>query len=198
MHKLTVADIKDVRAYEREREEFRKHIIALKKKRRVTVGDFVTFVFENTETMRFQIQEMARVEKIITDDAIQHEVDTYNDVIPDPGELSATMLIELTSDADLREWLPKLVGVQRYVHLELADGTRILAWEPEEERLTREHAEDAITSSVHYVKFAVSREEAEMLRDRPACLVVDHPAYHAITELGDATRAELASDVLDG
>ncbi|MFZ4585374.1 MAG: DUF3501 family protein [Acidimicrobiia bacterium] len=197
MQKLTIDDIKDMREYERERQEFRARIIALKKRRRVTVGDFVTLVFENTETMRFQVQEMARVERILTDEGIQHELDTYNELIPDPGELSATMLIELTTDDQLRDWLPKLVGIQRYVRLDLGDGTRISAWEPGEERLTREEGEDAITSSVHYVKFDLTREQAVVLRDQPARLEIDHPDYQAITELRDETRAELASDVLD-
>jgi hypothetical protein len=80
--KLTLDDIADLRAYEREREAFREQVIALKKRRRVGVGPFVTFVFENRETIRFQIQEMARVERILTDEGIQTELDTYNPLIP--------------------------------------------------------------------------------------------------------------------
>ena len=83
--KLTLDDIADLRAYERERDRFRAHIIELKKRRRVPVGPFVTFLFENRETIRFQIQEMARVEKIITDEGIQHELDVYNPLIPTPA-----------------------------------------------------------------------------------------------------------------
>src|SRR5688572_16227598 len=108
MRKLTLSDIKDAREYERERDAFRRHIIDVKKRRRVALGTLMSLVFENTDTMRFQVQEMARVERILRDDQIEHEVSTYNALIPDTNELSATLLIELTSDEQLREWLPKL------------------------------------------------------------------------------------------
>src|SRR3954453_12803271 len=104
--KLTLDDITDLRAYERERAEFRADIIELKKRRRVGVGPFVTLVFENRDTVRFQVQEMARAERIADDDAIQAELDVYNPLIPQPGELVATMFIELTSKDELQEWLP--------------------------------------------------------------------------------------------
>ena len=93
MQKLTTADIKDMREYERERDAFRAEIIATKKKRRIALGDLMTIVFENTATMRFQIQEMARAERILKDEQIAHEVETYNELIPDPGELSGTLFI---------------------------------------------------------------------------------------------------------
>src|SRR3546814_13520606 len=111
--KLGLDDIADLRAYERERDEFRRHVIELKKRRRVHVGTILTLVFECRDTIRFQIQEMARVEKLITDEAIQNELDTYNPLIPDAGQLCATVFLELTSDEQLREWLPTLVGIDR-------------------------------------------------------------------------------------
>ena len=89
--KLTLDDISDLRAYERERAEFRRHVIELKKRRRVHVGPIVTMVFENRDTIRFQIQEMARVERLITDEAIEHELDIYNPLIPEPGRLCASL-----------------------------------------------------------------------------------------------------------
>ena len=101
-----------LRAYEREREEFRKPIIALKK-RRGSRRPVTTFVFENRDTIRFQIQEMARVEKLISDEAIEGELRAYNPLIPEPGSLSATLFIELVDEAQLREWLPRLVGIER-------------------------------------------------------------------------------------
>ena len=119
---LTLDDILDARAYERVRDEFRRQVMARKRLRRVSVGDITTLVFESVDTVRFQVQEMARVEKIFTDEGIQGELDVYNRLLPSPGELSATLFIELTTDADLRHWLPRLVGVERTVVLELADG----------------------------------------------------------------------------
>ena len=128
--KLTLADIADVRAYERERSEFRTHVIAVKQRRRIALGTLVTVVFENRDTMRFQIQEMARVEQRVTDESIQEELDVYNPMIPDPGQLCVTMFIELTTDAQLRAWLPKLVDVQHHVALRLPDGGEVRATNP--------------------------------------------------------------------
>ncbi len=190
MKKLTVDDIVDHRAYERERDEFRARIIAMKKRRRISLGDFVTITFENTDTMRFQVQEMARAERMLTDDAIATEVHTYNELIPDDGELSSTLFIELTDDAALREWLPKLVGIQRHVHFDLGDGVRVDAQPLDEERLTREET----TPTVHYLKFAFSAEQQAALARGPARLAVDHPEYSAVAELTDEQRTELAGD----
>jgi hypothetical protein len=127
MRRLTLDDIADARAYERERAQFRDRVIALKKKRRVAVGPFVTLVFENRDTIRFQIQEMARVEKLYSDEAILHELDTYNPLIPDPGALSATLFVELTSKDDLMEWIPKLVGIETAVELRLGATGDVVA-----------------------------------------------------------------------
>ncbi len=109
---LTLADVLDLRAYERVREEYRAQVIARKRLRRVALGPIMTLVFECVDTVRFQVQEMARVEKIISDEAIQVELDIYNRLLPQVGELSATLFIELTSDGSLREWLPRLVGIE--------------------------------------------------------------------------------------
>lgn len=196
MRKLTVEDIVDHRAYERERDEFRAAIIAMKKRRRIALGDFVTVVFENTDTMRFQVQEMARAERMLTDDAIAGEVATYNELVPDPGELSGTLFIELTSDESLREWLPKLRDIEFAVRFDLGprdDPSRVVGIPRDEERLTR----DDITSTVHYLHFPFDAEQRELLATGPARLVVDHPEYEVWVELTDAQRAELAGDFAD-
>jgi hypothetical protein len=191
MRKLTIDDIKDMRAYERERAEFRSRVIAMKKRRRVALGDLLTIVFENTDTMRFQIQEMARVERLITDEAIEHEVETYNELIPGENELSGTLFVELTSDALLREWLPKLIGIQRAISIWLADGQMVPAVPEDEERLTRED----ITTTVHYLKFRLTPEQAKLLGEPGTRIVVDHEHYQASTELSDEQRSELVADL---
>lgn len=190
MQKLAVADIADLRAYERERDEFRREIIAMKKRRRIGVGELLTFVFENTATMRFQIQEMARVERILADDAIEHEVNTYNELIPDDGELSATMFIELTEPDALREWLPKLVGIEDHISI-VVDGVVSPAVEQDADRLTRSDT----TTSVHYLKFAFSPEQRDAFAGGPVRIVVEHPEYAADVLLDDGQRAELAGDL---
>jgi len=193
MRKLTIDDIVDLRAYERERDDFLARVIALKKQRRIALGDLITIVFENTDTMRFQIQEMARAEKMLRDEQIEHEVTTYNELIPEPGELSATLFIEITDQERLREWLPKLPGIQRHVAFDVA-GTEVRGVEPDEERLTRE---DEITSTVHYLKFTLPPAAREAFAVGPVKLLVDHPAYQAETVLSHEQRAALAADFED-
>ena len=190
---LTLTDIADVRAYEREREEFRTHVIALKRRRRVHVGLFVTFLFENRDTIRFQIQEMARVEKLTTDDDIQVELDTYNPIIPDVGQVCATMFIELTTDEQMREWLTKLAGVENAVRLVLSDSTEIPAIidEQHSEGLTRDH----VTAAVHYLRWEFSPEQVAAFAAGAVQLRIDHPEYLEVVELSDATHAELLDDL---
>ena len=194
--KLTLDDIADLREYERERDEFRTHVIALKKRRRVGVGPFMTVVFENRDTIRFQIQEMARVERLATDEAIETELRTYNPLVPEPGELAATLFIELTSELALREWLPRLVGIERHLALRIGQGDdeRVVRAEPEAahaSQLTREE----ITASVHYVHFRLSAEEIDALETGPVALVIDHENYLHEAPLGAETVTELLADL---
>jgi hypothetical protein len=191
MDKLTLDDIKDQRAYERERAEFRARIIAMKKRRRIQLGPLLTITFENTDTMRFQVQEMARVERMLTDEQIQHEVDTYNELIPGPGQLSATLFIEIDDKERLYEWLPKLVGIQRAVSFWLPDGSVVRGEPLDEEYLVREET----TTTVHYLKFSFIAEQADALSQSGARLVVDHQHYDAVVELSDEQRDELVGDL---
>jgi hypothetical protein len=194
--KLTLADIADARAYERERESFRKQVIGLKQLRRVHIGTVLSLTFENAVTMRFQIQEMARVEKMYTDEAIQHEIDTYNALVPDLGFLQATLFIECTTDAQMKEWFPKLVGIERSIEVVIGTGPDAIVVPsiPEAEHdshLTRE----AITSAVHYVGFNVGTHNLDRFLAGPVAVRVTHPAYLDSVELLGTTVASLAGDV---
>jgi hypothetical protein len=191
--KLTLADIADLRAYERERQAFREQVIELKRRRRVAVGTIVTFVFENRDTIRFQIQEMARVEKLISDAAIENELRAYNPLIPEPGTLCATLFIELTSKESLMEWLPKLVGIERAVRLRLSDGTVVAAVPDEghDSQLTR----DDVTASVHYVRFELTPAQVDAFGAGPVTLAIEHPAYGEDVELAPFTHDELLRDL---
>ncbi|HVX19473.1 MAG TPA: DUF3501 family protein [Acidimicrobiales bacterium] len=193
---LTLDDIVDLRAYERERKDFRAHVIDLKRKRRVHVGPIVTFVFENRDTIRFQIQEMARVERIITDEGIQTELDIYNPLIPSPGHLSTTMFLELTDDAGLREWLPKLVGIEIEVELRIGTGDDVAVVRCDvdpahAQALTR----DEMTASVHYVSFALDPAQVDRFASEPVALAITHPNYQHHTALSEASVAELLTDL---
>ena len=190
MRKLTVDDIKDLREYERERPEFRARIIDMKKRRRIHLGDILTLTFENTDTMRYQVQEMARAERMLSDEQIAHEVETYNQLVPADGELSGTLFVEITKKDGLYEWLPKLVDIQRAVALRV-DGTEVRAVPDDEERLTREET----TSTVHYLKFPMAPEPRAAFAAGPVHLVVDHPNYQTDVELTPEQREELAGDL---
>ena len=197
MTKLSIDDIADLREYERSRTQFRTDVIALKKRRRISVGPVVTLLFENRETIRFQIQEMARAEKIFTDEGIQTELDIYNPLIPEPGNLAATLFIELTADDEMREWLPKLVGIERHVVFRLGEGpdadwVRCTVDPDHEKQLTR----DEITAAVHYIHFSFSPNQIALLKSRPSALVVDHPEYVFETPLTSDNITELAADLV--
>ena len=192
---LTLHDISDLRAYERERDEFRTHVIDLKKRRRIGLGPYMTLLFENRDTIRFQIQEMARVEKLISDEAIEGELRAYNPLIPEPLGLSATLFIELTSEELLREWLPKLVGIERHIVIALADGSEVRCTvDPAHEaQLTR----DDITSSVHYINWRFTPEERSLFAEGGGVVKSDHPEYQFEAELNEGNRAEFLADLDD-
>lgn len=200
-NKLTLGDIAEQRAYERERDEFRARIIELKRRRRVAVGPFVTLVFENRDTMRFQVQEMARAEGLTRDDQIQAELDVYNTLIPEAGQLSATLFIELTSEVALKEWLPRLVGIERSVEVQIGGATdgasEVVGCVPEEsheQQLTRSD----VTASVHYIHFELTPQQVESFAGGPVSLALSHPEYQHSVALGEATVAELLTDLRGG
>jgi hypothetical protein len=190
---LTLADVLDLRAYERVRDDFRARVMARKRNRRVELGPIMALVFECFDTVRFQVQEMARVEKIISDEAIQVELDVYNRLLPAARELAATLFIELTSEEALREWLPRLVGIERQVGIDV--GGDLVLSEPEAEHaaaLTRE----TITPAVHYLRFGFTESQVEQFAEAAEVAVVaSHPAYEARTVLRPPVRAELLGDL---
>jgi len=191
MQKVTLDEIVGVERYERIRPEFRRRIIELKKNRRVTVGDRITFVFENHDTVLLQIQEMMRTERIIDLDKIRFEVDTFNELIPAEGGLSATMLIEITQAEQIRPELVRLIGIDKAVALQIGSRYRVPAeFEPGRSK------EDNL-SAVQYVRFPLSPEARAAFRDerQEAVLAIDHPNYQARTVLPPAVRRSLAADV---
>ena len=191
--KLTLDDIADARAYERERDQLRGEVLAIKQRRRVSLGTVVTLMFENRQTMRYQIQEMARVERTFTDEGIMDELAVYNPMIPEPGQLCATLFIELTSDEQLREWLGKLVGIEHSVVFRLSTGeaVRCVVDPQHAAQLTREH----VTAAVHYVTFEFSEAQVAAFVDG-VVLAIDHPEYLEAVELLPSTVAELRADLL--
>lgn len=195
MTKLQLSDIVDLREYERQREDFRKSIIALKYLRRISLGDLITVVFENRETIRFQIQEMARAEKMLRDEQIETELAIYNPMIPEKGELKATLFLELTSKDQLQEWLPALVGIEKSVYLEVGTGSnsRQIKSRPESEHESQLTRED-VTASVHYIQWILEDELQTRMVDEKVFLGIDHPRYKARVELTKTSVESLISD----
>lgn len=193
MAKLRLEDIADMRAYERERAGLLRHMIDLRAARRVAVGPVVTIAFENTETVRFQVQEMARVERMSTDAQIQAELDAYNPLIPEREELSATLFVECTTREELERWLPALVGIERSVLLRIGDEPPVRA-EPIEghvQTLTRSE----VTASVHYLRWRLGPEAAGKMRAGTVSVAIDHERYHERAEITGPTKAELLADL---
>jgi hypothetical protein len=187
---LALDEIVDLDAYEPVREAFRARVQEAKRARRVGVGDRVTLLFENRETVRFQVQEMMRVERIRTPERVQHELDVYNELVPGPDELSATMFIEITDSDRIRAELDLLLGIDACVYLELG-AERIRA------RFDDAQLEEDRISAVHYLRFALPPGAAARLADAatPARLAIDHARYRHATELSPALRASLAADL---
>ena len=180
-------------AYAKARKDFRAKVIAHKKPRSVHLGEHVTLLFEDELTIRYQIQEMLRIEKTFEESGIQDELDVYNPLIPDGRNLKATMLIEYEDEIERRAGLAKLKGIEDRVWVQVEGSPRVHAIADED--LEREN--DEKTSSVHFLRFELTKEMAEALKYGVALSIgVDHPAYAAsVDPVGPATREALAQDL---
>ncbi len=192
MHPLTQADILSPDEYERQRESYRQRIIELKQRRRISLGDKITLVFENRETLRFQVQEMIRVEHIVDPQKIQDEVDVYNALLPASGELSATLLIELTDSNTMKEWLDRFMGLDHGETLGLRAGGEVVYGEFE-----GGHSHETKISAVHFVRFRLTLTMVTTLADPAArvALSVHHAGYDAEVEVPWGMRQEWLADV---
>src|SRR5918992_3527499 len=178
--------------YARERASFRAKVLAHKKNRTVHLGEHLTLHFEDELTIRYQVQEMLRIERIFEDDGIQGELDAYNPLIPDGSNWKATMLIEYPEPEERRRMLGVLKGIERRVWVQVDECERVFAIADED--LERE-TEDK-TAAVHFLRFELSAAMRERLRrDAKVTVGVDHPKYSAAVELAPEVRAALAKDL---
>ena len=193
--KLQLTDILDLRAYERIRDERREEIIELKRRRRVQLGTVVTLMFENRATMQSQIHEMMRAEKVVRDEQILEELHAYNPLIPEAGQLSATLFIELTTPEQMLEWLPKLVNIESSIVFKLSDGSTVTAITEEghAETLTR----DNVTAAVHYIRFEFTPQQVEAFASGDVEILCVHPAYIEVANLPQFVIDELLTDLRD-
>ncbi len=189
MRKLTPRDLWPNAVYEKARDEYRAKLIALKRPRRVALGDRVTLVFENRETVRFQVQEMLRAEGIASPEGIQAELDAYNSLVPGDGELSATLMIDIGEEAEIRDLLERLVGIEET--LVLAAGGREVRARFEEGR-----SDGSRVSAVQFVRFPLGPEDLRaLLEASEAKLALRHPSYRAEAALRGETLAALKADL---
>ncbi|MBI3961545.1 MAG: DUF3501 family protein [Deinococcus sp.] len=191
MQKISLDDVRSNAVYERERAAFRQKIIALKRRRRLAVGGRISLVFENRDTVLFQIQEMMRVEGLTDLDSIRAEVEAYNELIPGDRELSATLFIELLDAAEVEPVLNKLVGIHQCVALRLGERHVIKA------QFAPGTMTEEKVSAVHYLKFPFTPEQVKLFcaGTEPVWLVVDHPNYRHQLLLSPEVRQELAGDL---
>ncbi len=192
MKPLTVQDLLPAEQYERRRDEFRRRIIGLKEHRRVAVGDLVTLVFENRDTVLFQIQEMIRAEHIVAPERIREELDTYNAQIPGALELSATLFIEVTDPTKVKSVLDRFHGIDTRQTVGLRAGNQRVYGIFEQGRAK----EDKI-SAVHYVRFPFSDNEKAKLAilTEPVEIFIDHSGYQARVAVPDQMRRSLLQDL---
>jgi hypothetical protein len=193
MHKVTRQSLMSLEAYAKARKEFRTQIIAHKKPRSVQLGDHVSLLFEDELTIRYQIQEMLRVEKIFEEQGIQDELDAYNPLIPDGSNWKATMLIEYEHENERKAALALLKGIEGRTWVRVEDCPAVYAIADED--LERENEEK--TSSVHFLRFELTREMVEALKYGMSLAIgIDHPHYSATLDpVTSATRASLLADL---
>ena len=180
--------------YEKAREEMRQRVIDLKRTRRVAMGPYLSFVFENRDTILFQTQEMCRVERITDDAKIQDEIDVYGALLPRPGELSATLMVEMVDKEQIKPVLDRFMGIDTgqcvwiQVGKEFAVAGEFEAGNSDEET--------GKLAAVHFVRFTFPAAAVVAFADSAVFLAVDHPAARARVELSAETRAALSEDLL--
>ena len=192
MNFLTSQDLLPAAAYEQQREFFRSQIIALKHRRRISVGPLITLVFENRETLRFQTQEMIRVEQILDPHKVQEELDVYNALMPGVGEVSATLMIEITEPDRMKEWLDMFMGLDHGEKIAIRAGTEHVFGEFE-----GGHSHETKISAVHFVRFKPTASMIASFADLhvPVTLTVHHCEYQAEAPVPGSMREEWLKDL---
>jgi hypothetical protein len=191
MKSLTKEDLIPYAEYERIRESYRRRIIEVKRRRRLSVGDKITLLFENRDTIQFQIQEMVRVERIVDPAKVQEELDVYNAQLPADGELSATLFIEITESEDIQRGLDTLQGIDRGNAVALKAGPQTVFGEFE-----RGWSKEDKISAVHFVSFRPTEDFVRALSDgSPLSIMINHPNYKKEVSVPESLRDEWMADL---
>ena len=190
---ITRDSLLTLEAYARARPAMRAAVMEAKKLRRVFLGEHLLLIFENELTIRYQIQEMLRVEKIFEDEGIQDELDAYNPLVPDGSNFKATMMLEYPNEVDRKLALARLVGIENRVFVEVEGQPRVYAIADED----LERSTATKTSAVHFLRFELTPEMKKSLKAGAQLMVgCDHPDYPMhLASLPDATLASLVQDL---
>ena len=182
MRKVGREELLDWQTYDEGRDSLRRSAMAAKARRRLHLGESLTLLFENPETIRYQIQEIMRAERIVKEADIRHELETYNELLGGPGEIGATLLIEIPDEEERRRKLREWRDLPQYVRAVLDDGEQVAA------RVDERQRDDEKASSVQFLKFPVGGRI-------PRAFVVDHRAYRAEVNLSADQREALREDL---
>ncbi|HEX7813402.1 MAG TPA: DUF3501 family protein [Burkholderiales bacterium] len=190
---ITAESLMSLEQYSKARKEFRAKVLAHKKHRTIPLGNHVTLVFEDELTMRYQVQEMLRVERIFEEEGIQDELEAYNPMVPDGSNWKATMLIEYPDIQERKVALARMIGVEDRVWVRIGNHQKVYAVADED--LDREN--DEKTSAVHFLRFELDAAMKQGLKSgQELALGVDHPAYSAVRDPAPAeTRLSLLNDL---
>ena len=192
MPRIDRASLMSLETYARERTQFRAKVMAHKKDRSVALGEHVTLLFEDELTIRYQVQEMLRVERIFEEQGIQEELEAYNPLVPDGRNLKATLMVEYPNPDERRRKLEELIGIEDKAWVQVKGHERV--WAIADEDLDRET--DEKTSSVHFLRFDLSEDMARALKKGASLAMgIDHPRYVATVEVGPAVRDSLVKDL---
>ena len=192
MAQISAESLLSLEAYSRERNAYRSRVIAHKQLRTVHIGEHVTLIFEDELTIRYQVQEMLRIERIFEEEGIRSELDTYNPLIPDGANWKATMLIEYPDAVERQRRLGELKGIEDRTWVQVENQARVLAIADED--MDRESEEK--TSAVHFVRFEIDRQMRDALKAGAGLSIgIDHPNYRAGVTLAQDVRASLVADL---
>ena len=183
MKRVTRKEILDYVTYEEQRDKFRNKIMKIKELRRINVAGVLSFLFENTDTVRYQIQEMMRVERIVKETDIQHEINTYNELLGDSGELGCTLLIEIDDPDEREEKLTQWLELTKHLYISLENKSRIRA------SFDERQIGDSRLSSVQYIKFNTGGKT-------PVAVGSDLPLFKAETTITTDQKNALSEDLI--
>lgn len=193
MRKINFSEIISPQEYEKRRKTLLEHITNLREKLKVRVGSQILIVFENRDTLLFQIQEILRTEQILSDDEIKYEIDAYNELIPEKNEIAATLFVEVDDIRSLCQSLNRLVGLDKgkYLYLQVDDKFKIYA------EFEKENYKENLISTIYFIKFKLKPEEIEEIKnlDNELKIVIEHPNYKSYAIISKETREELISEL---